>query len=146
MTAQQNDRAHTQPEAQASSYSAPWLEKPRAVRVLLVEDEPDTLATTAWFLMCEAFQVTVAHDGLEALERLRTAVPDIIVTDQLMPGLDGTSLCARLRARPETRHVPIIMYSAYEPEPSSKLYDRMLTKPAGLDELVHEIRALIPGE
>ncbi|MDE3010191.1 MAG: response regulator [Pseudomonadota bacterium] len=76
--------------------------------VLIVDDAPDNLA-----LLCEAldvarYMVLVADDGISALERMAHLVPDIVLLDAMMPGLDGFETCRRIKAHPEWKDVPVI--------------------------------------
>ncbi len=114
--------------------------------ILCVDDEPDILATLAWFLSDEGFLVRTAGSGGEALANIEEHPPDFVITDYSMPGITGIQLCKRLRSRPETRHIPIIVYSAFALPSKSSAYDRVLTKPADLPVVAQEIRALLGQE
>ena len=61
----------------------------------------------------EGFDVIQARDGAEALARLDTTMPDVVVTDVSIPGIDGIELLARLRANPRTAEVPVIVMSGW---------------------------------
>jgi len=71
-----------------------------AAEVLVVEDEPDIRALIVHHLTQDGFRCRTAADGLEALERLRASVPDLVVLDLMLPGIDGLELTRRLRAEP----------------------------------------------
>jgi DNA-binding NtrC family response regulator len=79
--------------------------------VLLVDDEMDLLELYTDVLEVMGYQVIHAHDGLEALELARKHRPDLIVTDWMMPRLDGVELCKRLLQDPELKAIPIILHS-----------------------------------
>ena len=79
--------------------------------VLLVEDDADLADVTQALLQQEGLQVAVAHDGLEALELIDKLQPQVVVTDLVMPVLDGLELIRRLAARPAPR-APVIAVSA----------------------------------
>ncbi|QRO01103.1 response regulator [Archangium violaceum] len=79
--------------------------------VLLVDDEMDLLELYTDVLEVMGYQVLHAHDGLEALELARKHRPDLIVTDWMMPRLDGVELCKRLLQDPELKAIPIILHS-----------------------------------
>ncbi|WP_257461197.1 response regulator [Archangium lipolyticum] len=79
--------------------------------VLLVDDEMDLLELYTDVLEVVGYQVIHAHDGLEALELARRHRPDLIVTDWMMPRLDGVELCKRLLQDPELKSIPIILHS-----------------------------------
>ena len=83
-----------------------------APSVLLVEDEPAQREVLAYNLEAEGFAVTQASNGEEALLLVAEAAPDLILLDWMMPLVSGLEVCRRLKMRPETRGIPIIMLSA----------------------------------
>lgn len=112
-------------------------------RILLVDDDADTLALIRIWLTQQGFDVSVAANGSEALSQIQEEPPDLIVTDQSMPRMTGLELCARLRARAKTRHIPIIMCSAQPLQPADGLFERALLKPASLAQISDEIVSLL---
>ncbi len=80
--------------------------------ILLVDDEPQILAAWSLILVNEGYRVTCANNGVEALECLKHHVPDLIVTDWIMPLMDGLALCREIRARPDLAD---IRFSATRP-------------------------------
>lgn len=76
--------------------------------VLVVDDVPSSLGALVDELEAEGYTVLVAGDGAAALERLELVMPDAILLDALMPGLDGFEVCRRLKAQPAWAHVPVI--------------------------------------
>jgi DNA-binding NarL/FixJ family response regulator len=76
--------------------------------VLIVDDVPSSLGALVNELEAEGYTVLVASDGAQALERLELVMPDAILLDALMPGLDGFEVCRRLKAQPAWAHVPVI--------------------------------------
>ncbi len=83
------------------------------VQVLVVEDDHDTREMMAWALSLGGLDVSQAENGIAALRVVERAVPDVIVTDLSMPGLDGISLCHRIRALPSAEQTPIIVVTAH---------------------------------
>ena len=81
-------------------------------RVLLVEDHADTRLMYAEYLRPD-YETSEAGDGVAALEALRGALPDVIVTDLSLPRMDGFELIARLRADERLREIPVIALSGY---------------------------------
>lgn len=75
---------------------------------LIVDDVPENLALLSDALSEAGYTVLVATDGLSALERLRIIVPDIILLDAVMPGIDGFETCRRIKQMEEVRHVPVV--------------------------------------
>jgi CheY-like chemotaxis protein len=91
------------------------------------------------------YEVVTACDGAEALTSICARVPDLLTTDQSMPRMTRLELRAELKARPETRGIPIIVYSA-RPMPhrsADSLYDHAIRKPASLSRLAHEVTVLL---
>lgn len=79
--------------------------------ILLVDDEKDLLELYTDVLEVMGYQVLHAHDGLEALELAYRQRPDLIVTDWMMPRMDGVELCRSLLRDPELEDIPIILHS-----------------------------------
>jgi two-component system phosphate regulon response regulator PhoB len=99
--------------------------------VLVVEDEAAQREILAYNLEAEGFRVRLADDGEEAMLMVAEEVPDIVVLDWMMPNLSGIEVCRRLRARPETKSVAIIMLSARSEE-----FDRVRGLETGADDYV----------
>jgi len=100
-------------------------------RVLLVEDEPAQRAVLAYNLEAEGFEVTQADNGEDAMLLVDEEDPDIIILDWMMPKVSGIEVCRRLKMRPETRGIPIIMLSARAEE-----VDRIRGLETGADDYV----------
>lgn len=82
-------------------------------KIMMVEDDPDIQAVASLALEAVGgFEVAVCSGGLEALERVDAFAPDLLVLDVMMPGMDGPTLLQRLRARPQTAHLPIVFMTA----------------------------------
>ena len=116
--------------------------------VLIVDDEPDVVAVYSLLLEMAGFMVLSAPDGRQALTVLKSNVPDVIVTDWMMPIMNGKALCEALRAHGSTlAHVPIIVASAamHPPEGKQQLYDLFLRKPLEIGELVEAINVAAGG-
>lgn len=122
----------------------------RAWTVLVVEDTPDVIRIVHLSLR-QQFRVMAAENGAKGLELALRETPDLIITDLMMPEMDGLEMTRRLREDPRTRHVPIIMLTA-----RGDLDDRLagletgvnhyLTKPFSPRELVTTVRSLLQIE
>ena len=99
--------------------------------VLVVEDEPAQREVLAFNLDAEGYNVVQAANGEEALIMVDEVMPDIIVLDWMMPNLSGIEVCRRLKMRPETRGISIIMLSA-----KSEEVDRVRGLETGADDYV----------
>jgi two-component system phosphate regulon response regulator PhoB len=99
--------------------------------VLVVEDEGAQREVLGYNLEAEGFRVAQAANGEEALLLVDEVSPDIIVLDWMLPGVSGIEICRRLKARADTRHVPIIMLSARSEE-----VDRVRGLETGADDYV----------
>lgn len=80
--------------------------------MLIADDNPDILAMLE-DIFSEEYTLQVARDGTEAFEKAVKSQPDIIISDVMMPGMDGIALCAALRGEYMTRHIPIILLTAH---------------------------------
>ncbi len=83
-------------------------------RVLVVDDIPANVKLLEAKLTAEYFDVSTAFNGQEALAAAMSEKPDIILLDVMMPEMDGFEVCRRLKSRPETQHVPVIMVTALD--------------------------------
>ena len=113
--------------------------------VLVVEDEPAQREVLTYNFEAEGFRVAQASNGEEALILIEEAPPDVIVLDWMLPNVSGIEVCRRLKMRPETRAVPIIMLSARSEEVDRVRgletgADDYLIKPYSLVELVARVR------
>jgi two-component system response regulator MprA len=114
-------------------------------RILIIEDDEAILKVLRRVLSYEGYQVDTALDGQSGLNMVREIVPDVIILDWMLPGMDGLEVCRRLRA---ASNMPILMLTAKD-----TIQDRVqgldagaddyLVKPFELDELLARIRALL---
>ncbi|HEY6517069.1 MAG TPA: response regulator [Steroidobacteraceae bacterium] len=112
--------------------------------VLCVDDDTDVLTILRLFLSAQRFEVVTALNAVDALRLVEESQPDLIITDDAMPGMSGRELCRALRDRADTHDIPLILHSAKELcEDDPGLFDRFVLKPAELDVFVRTIRALL---
>jgi signal transduction histidine kinase len=110
-------------------------------RILVVDDEPTATATIEATFFGEGHQLEFAESGLIALAKADSFLPDLILLDAIMPGMDGFEVCRRLRATPQLAEVPIIILTALDDRNS-----RLLGIEAGADDFIikpvdrHELR------
>lgn len=110
--------------------------------VLLAEDDPALRRYLQVVLERAGYRVVSAADGLEAMKFLLSATVDVVVTDAVMPNLDGYQLCRFMRGSRHLSHLPIILLSALDPRNAtheSENVDVFLAKPVSPEELLHRI-------
>ena len=117
-------------------------------RLLVVEDNFRLLQAINVCLTKAGFEVMTARDGNTALERIAETIPDLIVSDIMMPGMDGFSLAAQVRANPRTDLIPIVFLTAKETRQDRIAgfkvgIDAYLVKPFEPDELVAAIENIL---
>ena len=117
-------------------------------RILVVDDEIYIVHILDFSLGMEGYEVITALDGEQALEKLKTDKPDLIVLDIMMPKLDGYEVCKAIKSSPETRHIPVILLSAKGRNVDQKLgfdvgADDYITKPFSPRKLVERINQLL---
>jgi CheY-like chemotaxis protein len=113
--------------------------------VLLVEDEPGTLTTVALLLEMSGFRVTQASNGERALQQLARERPDIVLTDFMMPHVNGLELIQAMRGQPALAAIPVILTSAALPadiEPS-KVAQGFITKPYRIEAVIQLIESIL---
>ncbi len=114
--------------------------------VLIVEDEPSQREVLVYNLAAEGLRITTAVDGEEGLVMVNEDPPDVIVLDWMLPSVSGIEVCRQLKARAETRDIPIIMLSARSEEVDKVRgletgADDYMVKPYAVSELLARIRA-----
>jgi two-component system, OmpR family, alkaline phosphatase synthesis response regulator PhoP len=117
-------------------------------RILVVDDEEDILEVVRFNLAKEGYAVTCASSGEEALKEIRAHTPDVVVLDLMLPGLDGMDVCRKVKAAPETAHVPVIMLTAKTEEADMVAgleigADDYVTKPFSPRVLLARVKAVL---
>jgi DNA-binding response OmpR family regulator len=119
-----------------------------SAKILIVDDEPNVLRMVSYALNAEGFEVIVAQNGNEALIKVLTEAPDLVLLDVMLPDMSGVEVCEQLRKRQENIDLPIIMLSALD-QVSDKVKcleagaDEYVTKPIAPQELIARIKALL---
>jgi len=119
-------------------------------KVLIVDDEANIVAALEFLLRRGGYEVMVAQNGDEALQRVESFAPDLVLLDVMMPRISGYEVCRRMRERADWKHIKIIMLSAKgrEAEVSKGVSlgaDLYVTKPFSNNELVGKIGELLAG-
>ena len=117
-------------------------------KILVVEDEPDILEMVRYNLTQAGLDVATAEDAESALQHIREVLPDLIVLDLMLPGIDGLDMCRELKQDARTRPVPILMLTARKEEVDRIVglelgADDYVVKPFSPRELVLRVRAIL---
>jgi DNA-binding response OmpR family regulator len=120
-------------------------ERRGALIILVVERDPHVRELEAHFLQQAGYTVSFAADGDSAFEEAKRVVPDIVVTEILVPKLDGLALCRRLKADPRTRDVAVLVFSILAAGARAREAgaDAFLLKPLAEHTLVATVRRLL---
>ena len=119
-----------------------------SARVLVVDDVPANVKLLQGRLRAEYFEVMTANSGEEALAVANMTVPDIVLLDVMMPGMDGLEVCRRLKGDLRTQHIPVILITSLE-SPADRVQgleagaDDFLTKPIDDVALLARVRSLV---
>jgi DNA-binding response OmpR family regulator len=116
--------------------------------ILVVDDEPAITASLSYCLEQEGYRVIVASSGEDAARKILNSIPDLIISDIMMPGVDGYELCRRIRDYYKTREIPFLFLSAKSTAESKirgmKLgSDDYITKPFDLRDLITKVGRLL---
>lgn len=119
-----------------------------AIRILVADDEPNQLELLTFNLVQADYEVLRAEDGQQALDMIEEHRPDLAIIDWMMPQMSGIDVCRTLRARSETKHLPIIILSARGEEGDRTLgldigADDYISKPFSPREMISRVRALL---
>jgi PAS domain S-box-containing protein len=127
-----------------TSTAVGWGDHPRALTIVAVDDDPAVLALMQMALQAEGHRVHTVANGLDALTEIFNRIPDLVILDVMMPGLDGPEVTRTLRSSPRVRHIPVLICSALTGETSRwdaqvAGSDGYLAKPFDIEELLAAI-------
>jgi two-component system phosphate regulon response regulator PhoB len=117
-------------------------------RILIVEDERPLAELIAYNLRREGYEVALAHDGREGLQKVQALSPNLVILDLMLPGLGGLDVCRELRAGERTRQIPVLILTAKAEETDQLVgftlgADDYVTKPFSVKVLVQRVRVLL---
>jgi DNA-binding response OmpR family regulator len=121
-------------------------------KILVVDDEPDIVKVLVARLKEHGYQCITAGDGNKALVMAGEFMPDLIILDIMMPGMDGTEAAQKLRENPRTKDIPIIFLSALQTKSNEKQDgdksggNIILAKPFDINVLVAKIKKMTSGD
>jgi len=116
-------------------------------KILIVDDNPDVLQVMQLLLGSRGFEVEVTTNGAETINLVKTFQPVLVFLDIHLAGLDGRDISRELKSSEETRHIPIILFSANVIKGSTlaeSLADEFIAKPFDIHELLSKVNRLIP--
>ncbi|MDY0385699.1 MAG: response regulator [Methanolobus sp.] len=117
-------------------------------KILIVDDEMDALLALKVALETEGYSIAEAKDGYEAIDKVHSEIPDVILLDLMIPGIDGFEVCRQLKSDPMYKYIPVIMLTA-RGEVDDKVEgielgaDDYVTKPFNLKELKARIKMIL---
>lgn len=119
-----------------------------AQKILIIDDEVDLVETLKFRLECKGFEVVEAFDGQEGLARARSARPDLLILDVMLPKMDGYHICRLLKSDEQFKNIPIIMLTARSQETDKQAglehgADAYIPKPFEPKYLMEKIEELI---
>ena len=117
-------------------------------RILVVDDSATVVNFLRSVMESQKYEVDTAFDGTEALAKVHQALPDLVITDSIMPGMDGLALVHALRADAATEAIPIIMLTSGDPHDPDHIVreprpDAFVKKSADLNPLLAEVRSIL---
>lgn len=116
-------------------------------KILVVEDNPDSRNLLHFLLTTKGFNATTAVDGAEGFYMAKVEKPDLVITDLMMPNVDGIELIKQIRAEPEIADVPILIYTAYSTETVEPAIEaganKSFYKPVNLDDMLEYINEIL---
>lgn len=116
-------------------------------RILLVDDEPELLEAWSFALEHVGYEVESARDGAQALQAIARRVPDLLISDLMMPGMNGDDLCRAIRANPHWAAIPILLHTSAHVSAAAGTspWNAVLRKPAQIEIFLSTIAKLIRG-
>lgn len=122
-------------------------------KILIVDDEPDFVAVLKENLELEGYEIEIAYNGVEAIQKVKAGPPDAIVLDVMMPEMNGYEVCSELKNDDKYEDIPIVLLTAVAEHVSSTRYshssginmeaDDFLSKPASPEEITESLKALL---
>jgi CheY-like chemotaxis protein len=117
-------------------------------RVLIIDDSPSVLRLLQFVFESEHYDVVTAADGAEGLQKIGEQLPDVVITDSIMPVMDGFAFLQKLKEHPITSHIPVIMLTSEDPDSSGQLTrqpkpDAFIRKSADFAPLLNKVSAAL---
>ena len=118
------------------------------MKALIVEDDPEARKVLSLILKLDGYEILTASGGAEAVQAMMTVIPDLVLLDVMMPGMDGYQVCGWVRSNPVTAAVPVVMLSGKaDPESVARGLevgaDEYLSKPISPGKLTARLRGVL---
>ena len=120
-------------------------------KILIVEDEVSLLKLESILLTTRGYKVSAVTDGLKALEEIKNDIPDLVLLDIMIPGIDGFEVCRRIKADPVTANLPVVMLTAKKSSADQARgvavgADAYITKPFKSAKIIEVVEELLRNE
>ncbi len=122
-------------------------------KILLIDDDADFVGAIRVMLEANGYELAVAYDGKEGLEKVHQFHPDLILLDMMMPVMDGREACKKLKSDPATRKIPVILLTGIADHVTTTTYtphdvlgsdaEEYIPKPVKKDLLLNTIKSLL---
>lgn len=116
-------------------------------KILVIDDDKDLLEVTQSLLTKKGFEVEINTNWEQALQKIETFKPQIILLDVFLNDVDGLDICKQLKAMPDTRHIPVLIFSAYPRVAESVIYeygaDDFIAKPFEVNDLIVKVHSIL---
>lgn len=116
-------------------------------KILVVDDDKDLLEVTEALLVKKGFDVATHTNWEEAFEKLESFQPQLILLDVFLNGVDGLDICRQIKSMPHTRHIPVLIFSAYPSIAESVIYeygaDDFIAKPFEVSDLITKVHSVL---
>ena len=116
-------------------------------KLLIVDDDKDLLEVTKSLLLKKGFEVEIDTSWEDALKRIETFKPQLIVLDVFLNGIGGLDICKKLKTMPHTKDIPVLIFSAYPSVAESVIYeygaDDFIAKPFEVNELITKVHSVL---
>jgi len=116
-------------------------------KILVVDDDPNTLLILEYILLRKGYDVLTARHGIDGLKLAVQEVPDLVVLDVMVPGLSSLEICRRLRNRKKTSQIPVLMLSVVDEDKGlMACADECLIKPINLPQFSGTVEKMLSQE
>lgn len=119
-------------------------------KILLIDDEPELVRAVTVRFKASGYEVIPAFDGQEGIDKAQEFKPDLVLLDIVMPEMDGYEVCKRLKSNPDTKDIPILIFTAYDQRDLEQKCilagaNVIIMKPFETDELLESVNKFLKG-